>query len=248
MGTVTYPGESNWPLFDNRLVPGATATMHASLRFALPGADVSTIANDVRHVYAATYPFEVTWSDRRTIATVFLAASQPQNLTPTNPNMWLDDPTIDTSTPAGLDAFYSKMLAYGDRIVANLLANNAQGVMFWDLEGAANSNINYIGDPRMISTFAPEMEYHGLIDTFLKKFTDAGLRVGMMLRAQQLQLINGVWEQHGVPRPRPAPPRQDDLRPQPLGRLHVLHRLQRRLRRPPHQAGPRSHARRPDHP
>ena len=40
--------------------------------------------------------------------------------------------------------------------------------------------ISYIGDPRLMPTMAPEME--SVADQFMKKFTDAGLRIGVTIR------------------------------------------------------------------
>jgi len=65
---------------------------------------------------------------------------------------------------------------------------NAQGMIVWDLEGMQYPRINYVGDPRMLSVLAPEMEYNGAVDAYFKKFRDAGLRVGVTVRPQRLRL------------------------------------------------------------
>jgi hypothetical protein len=59
----------------------------------------------------------------------------------------------------------------------------------WDIEGQQFPQpTTYIGDPRLVSTLAPEMA--GVVDAYFKTFTDAGLRVGTTIRPQQLVLTN----------------------------------------------------------
>ncbi len=72
---------------------------------------------------------------------------------------------------------------------------NAQGMIVWDLEGEQYSKLGYVGDPRVLLTLAPEMESQGVVDEYFKKFTDAGLRVGVTIRGQHLVQTKTGWKQ-----------------------------------------------------
>src|SRR5262249_49838236 len=57
----------------------------------------------------------------------------------------------------------------------------------------------YVGDPRMVEHFAPEMS--GVVDDFFRGFRDAGFRVGLTVRPQKLVSLNSeaarqknVWD------------------------------------------------------
>jgi hypothetical protein len=88
------------------------------------------------------------------------------------------------------------MMKYADDAITKMKAANAQGGILWDIEGERYQEITYVGDPRLIPTLAPELEYKGLIDTFMKKFTDAGLKIGMTIRPQHVVWVNDHYEQH----------------------------------------------------
>ena len=60
------------------------------------------------------------------------------------------------------------------------LAENAQAAITWDIEGEQfPQGTTFIGDPRLVDTLDPEMS--GVIDAYFKKFTDAGIKVGMTI-------------------------------------------------------------------
>jgi hypothetical protein len=64
---------------------------------------------------------------------------------------------------------------------------NSQGMITWDIEGEQFPHATtYIGDPRMAEQLAPEIT--GAVDEYFKRFRDAGLRVGVTIRPQQLVL------------------------------------------------------------
>jgi hypothetical protein len=72
-------------------------------------------------------------------------------------------------------------MVYADHCLAQLRDKNAQGVIFWDLEGHERPHaISYVGDPRKLAEVAPEMDRFA--DGFLKKFRDAGFRTGLTIR------------------------------------------------------------------
>jgi len=72
---------------------------------------------------------------------------------------------------------------------------NAQGMVVWDLEGSEFNRLGYVGDPRMLQTLAPELESLAIVDSYFKKFTDAGLRVGVAIRGQHPVLTKFGWRQ-----------------------------------------------------
>jgi hypothetical protein len=100
---------------------------------------------------------------------------------------------VDTTTPAGIAAFQQRVLAYAQQSVAICRAENAQAAITWDIEGQQFPQpTTFIGDPRLIDTLDPEMS--GVIDQYFRTFTDAGIRVGMTIRPQQLVLSDSNEE------------------------------------------------------
>ncbi len=150
-----------------------------SLRFGPVGATSVQLAPDVYQRFAAAYPPELDWPDHRGIGCCFLSSIESRSKT--NPTGWLHDSTVDTTTPAGLADWRTRMLARADKAAAVGKEMNAQGVIVWDIEGQRNPHaISYIGDPRLMPVLSPEMD--PIADQFFKRLTDAGLRCGVTLR------------------------------------------------------------------
>jgi HEAT repeat protein len=116
------------------------------------------------------------WKDRRPIGSIFLANYGPRSAT--NPSGYMT--AKDVTTPEGRAEFRKNLLAFADRCVANLKAMNAQGAIVWDIEGVEFRGMVYVGDPRKLPEFSPAMSE--IAPEFFKKFTDAGLKVGVCLR------------------------------------------------------------------
>lgn len=143
---------------------------------------------------------EIVWTDRRPIGAFF--GCPDGQLTATNPNGWFKDRRVDTTTPAGREAFAKRLLAYMDVTIEVLKRADAQGMIWWDLEGQRQPHpLTYIGDPRVLDpahpmhrSFAPELdtmvEYKGqsmmVVDACFRKLRDAGLKTGLTIRPQQL--------------------------------------------------------------
>ncbi len=128
------------------------------------------------------------WKDRRPIGVMMLCRD---NLGwATNPRGWFNDQAIDITTPEGLAAFHRRLDAQLDLTIALLREQDAQGVVFWDLEGRGQT-ISYAGDPRQIARFAPEMD--AVADRLFARLRAAGFAVGMALRAQ-----DAVWAERGA--------------------------------------------------
>ncbi len=201
--TVPYtsnpPAKTQYPLtvtLTAPLAPGAARTTTFSLRFGPAGTSGAALASDVLQRYRAAYPFQVHWNDRRIIGMDILAT--PQTHPPKNPRGWFNNaPDVDTTTPAGIAAFRSRLLAYADSSIKVLQDMDAQGVIMWDMEGEEFAQDAYYGDPRLVPKTAPEMEYKdasgvATIDAYFQRFRKAGLRVGVCLRPQQIVFKNGV--------------------------------------------------------
>ena len=207
-GLATFLPSNNVPV-----QPGSSFTYTVSLRFTPEGSSAS--AADAYASFAATYPSQMTWTDKRIIGTAYLASSpagtgditQPGGY-PTNPRRYFNDPSIDITTPAGLTAFQDRMLAQATANSANSASLNAQGVITWDIEGEQYpQTTSYVCSPDQIAAVAPEMEstildvnspYFGqkLDDAYFKIMTHAGLRVGLCLRPQAFILAaNGTASQ-----------------------------------------------------
>ena len=175
----------------NRPVPPGQSNVYTlSLRFSPTGTDYHTIAGDVLTTFAKTWPQSLKWQDRRPIGVLFLSnpTSTPIPSSSANPRNYTVAPDINVQTTQGLAAFQQAVLAYADNAIQILKEMNAQGMIVWDLEGQQFSqpDTSYVGDPSLLPNLSPEM--NGVADAFFKKFTNAGLRCGMTIRPQQLNL------------------------------------------------------------
>jgi hypothetical protein len=167
-----------------RLKPGETITFKISVRFGSANLGLLELAGDVFARYGQEFPRVLKWPDRRPISMLMLASVDPRHQSATNPRGWLNDPAIDVTTPAGREAFRSRLLGWADGAVQICRWRGAQGVIVWDLEGEQFQPIVYVGDPRMMPTLVPEMD--PIADEFFKKFTDAGLRTGVCIRPSRI--------------------------------------------------------------
>jgi hypothetical protein len=176
-----YP--SSYPFINRQIPAGGTLEFKLGFRFGPSDATTYQLAGDIYQRFASTFPYTLQWSDHRPIAQLFLTSYNGTYAT--NPRRWFGDSTVDTTTPAGIAAFQQRVLAYADQAVAICKAGNAQAAITWDIEGEQFPQAtSYIGDPRLVSTMAPEID--PVLDAYFKKFTDAGIKIGMTLRPQQL--------------------------------------------------------------
>jgi hypothetical protein len=185
-GLPWYGLDQPWPRISRPIAPGASDQFNISLRFGPSGSTDIDLASDVYRDYATTFPFQLQWSDRRPIGRLIPADHTRSGDFSTNPRGWLNNPGINILTEAGRQEFRNVMMAYADSSIANLKAINAQGVILWDVEGEEYAAITYVGDPRLTSILAPEMD--SIANEFFQKFRDAGLRVGVTIRPQATRL------------------------------------------------------------
>lgn len=141
------------------------------------------------------WPMGVRWPDRRPIGVLFPASNF--HASAKNPRGWFSDPTLDATGPGGQERFRKALMDYADASIAVLKRAGAQGVIVWNVEGEEYPHkISYIGDPRFVKVLAPEMAPEA--GEFFKRFRDAGLRVGVTIRPQQLVFGHGMPRQTGV--------------------------------------------------
>jgi hypothetical protein len=175
--------------------PGSTKAFNVSLRFRAAGAGVQELSGDVLERYASKYPFQLDWKDRRPIGAIFLAG--PQINVPNNPRRWtMNFGEIDVADDKGKAAFRAALLKQADNSVKVLKDTGAQGMITWDPEGEEFLGECYYGDPRLVPTLAPEMEFKSdgaksTIDEYFEKFRAAGLKVGVCIRPQQITMVDG---------------------------------------------------------
>jgi hypothetical protein len=208
-GTAIDSMATFFPVNDRPVTPGQTDSFTVSLRFAPSGTSTSTLAADVYGNWAATWPAQLNWSDRRIIGTAYLASSpnssninQPDGY-PNNPRRYFNDSNasdFDVRTAAGLAKFQALILSQAQKDVTNLAQLKAQGMITWDIEGEQYpQNTSYVCSPNQIATVAPEMDsviastaspYHGmkLDDAYFKIIRNAGYRAGVCVRPQHFAI------------------------------------------------------------
>lgn len=185
------------PYIDRPIYPGGADQFHLSFRFGPAGAAEATLASDLYRRFADAYPFRLHWTDRRPIGELFLSSSDLH--APTNPRGWLNDRTVDVTTPAGLAAFHRRVLEYADTSVRILKEMNAQGMVLWDPEGQEYPHAtSYLGDPRSLPA-----EIEPVIDAFFQRFRTAGLRTGICVRPQRP--VRGAYSPEVVQQEVPDP-------------------------------------------
>ena len=119
-----------------RLTNGKSETVRVVLRFRPATASALEVCADGYEAFGRAYPRTVRWTDRRPIGTYF--GCRGNNMGGTNTNGWFNDKTVDIDTPAGRKTFAQKLLAEIDTTIGVLKDVDAQGVIWWDLEGARN--------------------------------------------------------------------------------------------------------------
>jgi hypothetical protein len=136
-------------------------------------------------------PVHLRWEDRRPVGVLFLASNYHSSVT--NPRGWFNEPSLAFTGADGAERFRAALREYTDRSLANLKRTGAQGVIVWDLEGEQFPHkTSFIGDPRALDRLAPEMA--AAADEFFARLRDAGLRVGVTIRPQQL-----TFDEFGLP-------------------------------------------------
>ena len=140
------------------------------------------------------WPMGPHWTDRRPIGVLFLASNYHSSST--NPRGWFNDKSLNFTGTNGTELFRKALLNYTDTSITNLKRLSAQGVIVWDLEGEEFPHkTSFIGDPRLLGQLAPEMA--PVANEFFKRLKDAGLKVGVTIRPQEL-VFEGIPHQEAV--------------------------------------------------
>jgi len=195
--------------------PGQSVRVSAAIRFRTVWDSHLEAAADGYEAWGRANPRQVHWTDRRPIGTFFVAEAAKGWAR--NPNGWFNDSSVDVTSEEGRESFAHRLLERVDASIAILKEVDAQGVIWWDVEGARYPHpITYIGDPRVLdpkhpdhARYAPEMNhpvsYSGrtmpLVDACMAKFRDAGLVVGVTVRPQELRWAGQAPEQRWVNTP-----------------------------------------------
>jgi hypothetical protein len=194
--STNFPARTSYPfvITCRDIKPRASKTFNVSVRFGLAGAQVQDLSVDSLERYAKKHPFQLSWKDRRPIGAIFLAG--PQINVASNPRRWtMNSGEIDVTNDQGKTAFRAALLKLADNAVQVLKDTGAQGMITWDPEGEEFPGACYYGDPRLVPTFAPEMEFKNgaksAIDEYFEKFRAVGLKVGICIRPQDIAMIDG---------------------------------------------------------
>ena len=209
------------PQNDRPVQPGQTDSFTVSLRFAPSGTPTSAFASDAYSSWAQNWPPQLSWTDRRSIGTAYLATSPLSgNINqsggyPNNPRRFFNDSNaddFDINTPSGMAALQARVLQQAVTNVQNMQRLGAQGSITWDIEGEQfPQSTSYVCEPDNIAQIAPEMEtaitdpnspYVGmkLDDAYFKVMTNAGFRVGVCVRPQHFTLnADGTAQQTTLP-------------------------------------------------
>lgn len=146
-------------------------------------------------VFTLFLPTNFNWPDRRPIGALFLASNF--HASAGNPRGWFNDDGLKVTGPGGQERFRKALFAYADQSIDVLKKTGAQGMIVWDVEGEEFPHkISFIGDPRRLDQLAPEMA--PLAAEFFKRFRDAGFKVGVTIRPQELEFVNGLPRQAPV--------------------------------------------------
>jgi hypothetical protein len=168
---------------DRAIRPGSSDTYSLSMRFADKSVSPAVVLGDLFRRWAARFPPNFNWPDRRPIGQLVLANYGRQlPFNPNNPRYWrFVDPKLDVNSEQGRVDFKNRLLRFADSAVATLKDIGAQGVIAWDIEGEEFINLQYVGDPHYLP---PEMQ--GVVDQFFRRFTDQGLRCGLTLAVRRI--------------------------------------------------------------
>jgi len=179
----TYP--DSYPVIDRPIPSKGTDQYDISIRFAHADASQAKVAADLYKKFREAFPSQLKWSDRRPIGAIFLATAALNN--PTDPQGWFGDSHLNIDNASGRADFRQRLLVLADNAIAIMKGMNAQGAITWDIEGQKYaSDVSYLGDPRVVNQVAPEMA--DVADEYFQRFRNAGLRVGINVRPQQLTL------------------------------------------------------------
>ncbi len=186
VGSTPLPSDpASWEKFEHAIKPGASDAYEIIVQFGRSGARKAEVLGDLFERFIAGHLSTLNWADRRPIGQLVLASAHAAKGASTNPRGWFDDPKLDIGSDFGKANFHHRLGEYADRAIDVCRRVGCQGVIVWDVEGQEFEHpTSYAGDPTQLEKLAPEM--HLEADRFFKSFRDAGLRVGVTVRPQNL--------------------------------------------------------------
>ena len=204
IGSTYNSGQpKSWPKNTRPIPAGASDQYTVLIRFGSGGLSLSSVAANTYARYRSAWPFLLNWPDRHPIGALFLSSSGSGDIHrkagfPTNPRRYFNDPKVNVTTSAGLQAFQRRVLAGADGSIKVIKDTGGHGMITWDIEGEEYpQETSYVCDPEKLAQLSPEMEsavtdapYSGmkLADAFFKKFKDAGLKTGVCIRPQNFEV------------------------------------------------------------
>jgi hypothetical protein len=186
------PGNTVTLMAGPSVKPGATRSNRLTFQFGAKDSDPMKLLARAQAEFGKQHPITLDWPDRRAIACLHPSSSHlgtfGENAQPGNPRGWiLGEPAFDVNTPQGEADFKKRMLAFASRSAKICNEMDAQGVIVWCLEGQEFPHtISYVGAPNQLGELAPEMD--AIADEYFSIFKQAGLRTGITLRPQRLQI------------------------------------------------------------
>ncbi|MCW8130762.1 MAG: hypothetical protein KIS92_10460 [Planctomycetota bacterium] len=168
-----------------RVEAGQRLTLSVTVRVAAAGANAYEAVGEAAEAFRKHYAPMRAWEDRRPIGMLMRSSNYKDHKSATNPRGWFNNPKIDITTPDGKANFKELALKDAANCVKTLKAADAQGMIFWDVEGSENPHpITYLGDARLAKKLAPEFDE--IADDYFKVFADAGIRTGVCIRPSQV--------------------------------------------------------------
>jgi len=163
------------------IAPGNSDRYELSIRIGAAGDNPHELASDIYKKFAEAHPRKLNWPDRRPITQLFFGGGAPKEKIIAH----FRDPDEHPKPEAG-DAKRQEGLEKAvQRGVEAAQAVNAQGIIFWDIEGNSFKHpTTYIGDPRLVGVFNPDFD--AVADALFKTVTDAGLLAGVCIRPTQI--------------------------------------------------------------
>lgn len=168
------------------ILPGLSRQLVQYVKFGAPDDTVDSLAPEGFAEYAAAFPYQVNWPDRRPIAYTMVSEGGKRSVS--NPRGYFWDPNLNAGNPS---AFKLAMMASADTTltILNSMSVRPQGIIIWDIEGQEFPHaFTYVGAPDKLGALAPEME--AVADEYFARFTSQGYRVGVALRPENFDTGN----------------------------------------------------------
>lgn len=154
------------------IAPGGSDSYTVWLRFG-NASDPMAPAKEALQAYGKAHPMLFKWDDRRPIIPTMIGDKFPYH----------EPEGLELKKPAAgpqAEEVRTMLLKHADQLIAEMKKINAQGMIFWNIEGSGPDYLKYVGDPHMVEYLCPEAD--AVADEFFKKIRDAGFKVGVCLR------------------------------------------------------------------